>query len=174
MWPSTHIFIVKIPSNNTLPFSFYAAALWVWVTLLPTTMLNSKKKDTPICTRDYVGWALWGAGFLLEAIADYQKYHFRSNPANANKWISHGVWSIVRHPNYLGEIMLWLGLFVSASSTFRGWEHLGVVSPIFVSYLLTKLSGIPILERRALRQWKDNQQFMQYMQNTYRILPYVY
>lgn len=146
----------------------------MWVTLLPTSILNSKKKDTALTTRDYFGWTLFIAGFALEAIADYQKYTFRSDPANSNKWIEHGVWSILRHPNYLGEILLWFGLFLSASSTFKGWENMSVLSPIFVSLILTKLSGVPILERRALRQWKDNPAFTAYMQRSSRVIPYIY
>ena len=144
------------------------------MTLLPTLILNGKQKDHQITTRDYVGWALWITGFALEALADYQKYIFRNDPANANKWISHGIWSFVRHPNYLGEILLWFGLFISASSTFTGWENLAVLSPIFVAFLLTKLSGIPLLERRALKRWKDNQEFLRHMQNTYRMIPFIY
>ncbi len=149
--------------------------LWVFVTLLPTLLLNKKETDTALTTRDYIGWTIWGVGLLLESIADYQKYVFRSNPSNADKWIEHGVWSVIRHPNFLGEIMSWFGLFLTASSTFKGVaENLTVISPILVAFLLIKISGIPTLERRALRLWKDNQKFMQYMQHTYRLIPYIY
>ena len=148
--------------------------IWVWVTLLPTMLLNNKQTDTELTTRDYAGWTVWLAGFLLEAIADYQKYTFRSNPANHSRWISHGLWSIVRHPNYLGEIIMWFGLFLSASTTFQSTEYLSVLSPVCVALLLTKLSGIPILERRNLRMWKDNPQFMEYLRTTSRLFPGLY
>lgn len=148
--------------------------LWVWVTLLPTMLLNVKREDTELTSRDYVGWIVWLAGFLLEAIADYQKYTFRSNPANHNRWISQGVWSVVRHPNYLGEIMLWFGLFISASSTFKSTEYLSVLSPMFVAFLLSKVSGIPILERRNMRLWKDNPQYIEHIRTTSRLIPGIY
>lgn len=54
----------------------------MWLTLLPTLILNSKQEDTDISLRDYVGWILWLFGMVIEAVADYQKYTFRSNPAN--------------------------------------------------------------------------------------------
>ena len=57
--------------------------MWVFLTLLPTLIQNSKQEDTQISTRDYVGWGLWIAGFLIEAIADHQKSTFRANPDNA-------------------------------------------------------------------------------------------
>ena len=61
---------------------FLPAGLWVWLTLLPTLIVNSKREDKELCTRDYIGWGVWLAGMLVESIADYQKYAFRSNPAN--------------------------------------------------------------------------------------------
>ncbi len=56
--------------------------LWVLMSLLPTLIVNSKREDTELCTRDYIGWGVWLAGMLMEVIADYQKYAFRSNPVN--------------------------------------------------------------------------------------------
>ena len=146
----------------------------MWLTLLPTLILNSKKDDKELCVRNYAGWTIWLIGFLLEAVADYQKFTFRSNPANSNKWINSGLWGVVRHPNYLGEILLWTGLFISASSTFEGKEFLSVVSPLFVAFLLTKVSGIPILEKMNMRQWKENSEFLSYVQRTPRLIPYLY
>lgn len=146
----------------------------MWLTLLPTLLLNSKRRDKQLAPRDYTGWGVWLAGLILEAIADYQKYTFRSDPANKDKWISHGVWSVVRHPNYLGEIILWAGLYLSASSSFEGWDFLSVVSPVFVTCLLTKISGIPLLERQGLRRWKDDPQFLSYIRGTPKLIPFIY
>jgi len=148
--------------------------VWVLLTLLPTLILNSKMEDKELCTRDYVGWAIWLGGMLLEAVADYQKYNFRSNPRNQDKWISHGLWGVIRHPNYLGEILLWIGLFISASSSFKGHDYLSVISPLFVAFLLTRVSGIPILERQNMKKWKDNPEFLSYLQRTPRMIPFLY
>ena len=146
----------------------------MFLTLLPTLILNSKKEDKKLCTRDYVGWTIWLGGMLLEVVADYQKYTFRSNPANRDKWISHGLWSVVRYPNYLGEILLWTGLFISASSTFEGADYLSVISPLFVAFLLTKVSGVPLLEHQNMKRWKDNPEFLLYVQRTPKMIPFVW
>ena len=65
-----------------IPLLLFSAGLSVWLILLPTLIVNSKQKDTELCRRDYIGWGVWLAGMVVECIADYQKYHFRSNPAN--------------------------------------------------------------------------------------------
>ena len=91
-----------------------------------------------------------------------------------DKWIDSGLWSIVQHPNYLGEILLWSGLFISASSTFKTLDYASILSPIFVALLLTKVSGIPILEKQNLRKWKNDQAFLDYMRKTSRLIPYIY
>ncbi|XP_064389929.1 uncharacterized protein LOC135337854 isoform X2 [Halichondria panicea] len=107
--------------NDPKRFFIYwtVQALWIFVTLLPTLILNSKDEDRQLTTRDYCGWSVWLIGMLLESVADFQKYTFRSNPANKDVWISHGLWKYVRFPNYLGEILLWSGMFLSASSSFK-------------------------------------------------------
>ncbi|XP_070565241.1 uncharacterized protein [Ptychodera flava] len=149
-------------------------ALWVWVTLAPTLILNSEKKDKELTTRDYVGWSLWAIGFLMEAISDYQKSSFRSNPDNATKFMSTGLWSISRHPNYFGEILLWSGLFVSASTIMSGYQYTSVLSPMFVAYLLIRVSGIPLLEKSALKRWGGNPQYQQYVKNTAVLIPFIW
>lgn len=57
--------------------------MWVFMTLLPTLMLNTEKQDVPLGTRDYIGWSVWGLGFVAEAVADQQKWLFKRDPDNA-------------------------------------------------------------------------------------------
>ncbi|KAL4623686.1 hypothetical protein GN956_G18681 [Arapaima gigas] len=146
-------------------------ALWVFVTLLPTLILNSERRDKPLGARDYVGWGIWGLGFATEAIADQQKWNFKQNPDNTGKFIQSGLWAHSRHPNYLGEILQWTGLFVSASSVMRGPHYLSVVSPVFVWFLLRYVSGIPILEKQALQKWGGDPSFQNYIRNTPLLWP---
>lgn len=149
--------------------------VWILSTLSPTLIVNSKKvADDKITTQDYAGWGLWIAGFLLEVIADYQKTQFRHNPENAGKWISSGLWSVSRHPNYLGEILMWLGLYVSSSSVLRGWEHLSVVSPVLLTLLITRLSGIPPLEAAGRRRWGGDPGYQAYLSNTAKLIPFIW
>lgn len=152
----------------------FLAALWVWVSLSPTLILNSRRDNRPLCLRDYVGWSIWLVGMVVEGVADYQKLTFQADPANANRWINSGLWSMVRHPNYLGEILLWVGLLVSASSVFRPVDHLAVLSPVLIALQLIHVSGIRILERRALQRWGEDPAYQHHLRSTYRLLPYVY
>ncbi|XP_033762483.1 uncharacterized protein LOC117344000 isoform X1 [Pecten maximus] len=148
--------------------------VWVLATLLPTLILNNKKEDKPLTRRDYVGYGLWATGFLLETIADYQKSRFRSNPDNHNTFINQGLWRMVQYPNYLGEIMMWLGLYLSSSSVLKGWEHVGVLSPIFVTYLLTNVSGIPLQQRSAMKKYGSDPAYLEYLKSTPKLLPFIW
>ena len=112
--------------------------LWVFVTLLPTLALHSSALNPAFGMRDLLGFGIWGLGFALEVIADKQKSDFKADPANEGKFIKEGLWGISRHPNYLGEITLWTGLYLSCSSTLTGAQHLVVLSPVFVALLITK------------------------------------
>lgn len=157
-------------SRDLFPFT----ALWVWLSLSPTLILNSRRDNRPLSLRDYVGWSIWLIGMVIEGVADYQKLVFQAEPASANRWINSGLWSVVRHPNYLGEILLWVGLLVSASSVFHHVDHLALLSPVLIVLQLVHVSGIRILERRALRRWGEDPAYQHHLRSTYRLLPYVY
>uniref|UniRef100_W5LB77 Si:ch211-210c8.6 n=1 Tax=Astyanax mexicanus TaxID=7994 RepID=W5LB77_ASTMX len=147
-------------------------AVWVFVTLLPTLILNTEQRDKPLGPRDYAGWAIWGLGFATEAIADQQKWNFKNDPDNAGKFIQNGLWAYSRHPNYLGEILQWSGLFLSASSVMQGPQYLSALSPLFVWFLLRHVSGIPILEKQAMRKWGADPAFQNYVKNTPQLWPF--
>jgi len=148
--------------------------VWVFVTLLPTIMMNnSGVARERLCRRDYIGWAVWGIGFAFELIADYQKSTFRSISANKGKFIQTGVWSISRHPNYFGEILLWFGLYISSSSVFSGWQYLAVLSPTAVWLLITKISGIPLLEKAGLAKWGNLPEYQKYLLETPILVPFL-
>ena len=87
------------------------------------------------------------------------------------KFITSGLWSLSRHPNYFGEILLWFGLYVSNSSVFRGYEQLAVLSPVFVHLLITRLSGIPLLEKAADKKWGGQAAYELYKRNTPSLIP---
>jgi len=147
--------------------------VWVWVTLLPTLILNTQRRDAVIGNRDYLGYALWTIGFLFEVVADMQKSIFRANPNNDGKFISTGLWSISRHPNYFGEILLWFGLYVSGSSVFRGYQYMSVISPIFIFLLITRVSGIPLLEKSGLRKWGNLPEYKKYLEDVPVLIPFI-
>ncbi|XP_063421636.1 uncharacterized protein LOC134706542 [Mytilus trossulus] len=162
--------------DNPRVFWFYwtVQGVWVLLTLLPTLLVNSKKEDQPLTKKDYIGWGLWVAGFILETVADYQKSSFRNNPDNEGQFINVGLWKMVQYPNYLGEIMMWSGLYLTSTSVLKGWEHMAVVSPMFLTFLLTKLSGIPLQEKSAMRRYGSNPDYLQHIQNTKKLIPFMW
>ena len=90
------------------------------------------------------------------------------------KFIRDGLWSISRHPNYFGEILMWSGLYLSASSVLSGWEHISVISPLFLSYLLINVSGIPMLEAYGQKKWGADPAYQEYLRNTAKLVPFLW
>ena len=112
------------------------------------------------------GFLLWVLGFVIEILADNQKKIFRENPSNKGKFISSGLWAWSRHPNYFGEIILWLGIAIIAFPSMEGGEILGLISPLFVYVLLTKISGIPMLEKSSDNKWGLEEDYINYKKTT--------
>ena len=141
--------------------------LWVFLTLNVVIVINSQSGSAPpLGIWDGIGLALWILGFGIEVVADSQKTAFNANPENEGKWIDEGLWSRSRHPNYLGEILLWTGIAIFGVACFEGLEMVSWISPVFVYLLLTKISGIPLLDRRALAKWGDDPEYQKYRENT--------
>jgi steroid 5-alpha reductase family enzyme len=118
---------------------------------------------------DAIGLAIWLLGFCIEVAADRQKSQFRRE--SPGRFIDTGLWAWSRHPNYFGEIVLWIGIAVMASSTLHGWQWATLVSPFFVALLLTRISGIPLLERRSDARWGDDQAYQSYKARTPTLIP---
>lgn len=147
--------------------------------------------DKPLTKTDYVGWAVWLFGFVFEAIADRQKMKFKSNPSNKvnsflpfsiltslilfqDRFVDTGLWKYSRHPNYFGEICMWIGLYISSSHMLNGKERwLGLLSPVFTTLLLSFVSGIPLLERRAMKQLGSDSAYLAYRKRTPVLIPFV-
>lgn len=130
---------------------FYAwliQGLWVIITMSPLLAINTAA-DIPegghLGALEWVGILLWGLGMAIEVTADNQKSAFNDNPANHDKFVSTGIWSYSRHPNYVGEIVLWLGATIFAVPSLAGGQLIALICPIFVYLLLSKLSGVPLL-----------------------------
>jgi len=150
------------------PSRFFVAwtlqGLWVFLTLCAALAAISARESTPLGAADVAGLLIWVAGFAIEVAADRQKSaHREKHPGH---FIASGLWAWSRHPNYFGEIVLWLGVAVLASSTLRGWQWVTMISPVFVAFLLTKVSGIPILEKRADERWGSDPAYKRYKSQT--------
>lgn len=147
--------------------------VWVWLTLLPSLVLNTTKRNPPVGARDYIGWTLWSLGFLMEVVADMQKSIFRADPKNEGKFISTGLWGISRHPNYFGEICLWFGIYLSCSTAFKGIQYFSVISPVFICFLLTRVSGVPLLEKSGMKRWGELPAYKKYLEDVPVLIPFI-
>ena len=145
--------------------------LWVLLTLATALAVITAKDRADIDVFLIVGMSVWLAGFVIEVIADRQKSAFRANPANKGRFITSGLWAWSRHPNYLGEIVLWTGITFAAIPVLSGWRWLMLISPIFVFVLLTRISGIPMLEHRAEERWGADPEFRSYIDSTPALIP---
>ena len=118
-----------------------------------------------------IGLIVWLIGFGIEVIADRQKSAFNATPANKGKFINTGLWSWSRHPNYFGEIVLWIGVAIIALPVLRGWQWATLISPIFIILLLTRISGVPLLEKRADEKWGGQPEYEAYKAGTSVLVP---
>ncbi len=141
-------------------------ALWVALTACAAIIAILSPEDDTLPVLAMVGMALWLSGFTIESIADYQKRAFRreNNPTEA--FIHTGLWARSRHPNYFGEITLWTGIAVIALNTLAGIEYITLISPVFVYILLTRMSGINMLERIADERYGHLEEYKKYKEKT--------
>lgn len=145
--------------------------LWVFMTLLAALLAITSPAPGGWDVWATVGLLIWLGGFAIEAVADRQKSAFRADPAHRGRFITTGLWAWSRHPNYFGEITLWTGIALMASPTFTGWQWLGWLSPLFVTWLLMKVSGVPMLEQRADATWGGQPEYEAYKASTPVLFP---
>ena len=145
--------------------------LWITMTASAAWIAMSSGNQAPLGVSFFVGVAIWAIGFVIEVTADLQKSRFRSKPSNRGRFIATGLWSWSQHPNYFGEITMWVGIAVAAAPNLSGWLYVGLLSPVFVVVLLTKVSGIPLLQRKAEATWGDDPDFRSYRERTPLLVP---
>lgn len=121
-----------------------------------------------------VGLVVWAAGFTFEVVADRQKARFKANPANREKFIDVGLWSLCRHPNYFGEIVLWTGVAIFSAPALQGLTLWLLLSPVFVAIQLVFVSGIPPLQTRADAKWGGQPAYEQYKATTRAVIPRIW
>lgn len=163
----------RIRDNPPRFFSFWMLqGLWVFLTALPVFTINAfGGPDSPnpdLGPVDFIAWTIWAIGFTIEVISDKQKSIFSAR--KTGKWIDEGLWYYSRHPNYFGEIVLWTGVFIGCTPIFKGAQWSLICSPLFVLFLLTKVSGIPPTERRADSKWGTERDYILYKKNTQVLL----
>lgn len=152
---------------------FNISALWVFLTIVNvlTMIINNSDSITDIFF--IIGFSIAIIGLIIEVVADRQKRKFRMNISNKGEFIKSGLWSISRHPNYFGEILIWLGISFSTLPILSGWQFVTLISPIFVILLLTKVSGINLLEAAADDKWALDKNYQDYKEKTSVLIPFL-
>ncbi len=145
--------------------------LWVSFSLAAALVVITSAKRVDFGIFALLGLIVWLIGFGIEIIADRQKSQFNADPANKGRFISTGLWSWSRHPNYFGEIVLWIGVMIVALPVLQGWQWVALISPIFITLLLTRISGVPMLEKRADEKWGGQEDYEAYKANTSVLIP---
>ena len=145
--------------------------LWVLLTAAAALAVITGGVREPLGVFGIAGIALWSIGMLIEIVADRQKTKFKDDPNNGGKYIYVGLWTWSRHPNYFGEIVLWTGMAIVAVPVLQGWQWATLISPVFVAFLLTKVSGIPALEEKADKRWGGQDDYEEYKRKTPVLIP---
>ncbi|GIR97917.1 MAG: steroid 5-alpha reductase [Flavobacteriaceae bacterium] len=140
----------------------------MWVTICSACAMTAVASENIIELNIafFTGLVLFIIGFSIEIIADYQKTKFRSISENKNKFITSGLWSKSRHPNYLGEIILWLGISVMSFSNLEGLQYITLISPIFTYWLIVYISGVSMLEKSGQEKWGHLKEYQDYIKKT--------
>jgi steroid 5-alpha reductase family enzyme len=159
------------PSFARFGMAWTLQGLWVYLTLACALAALTSSASRPLGATALLGLVVWLAGFAVEAIADRQKRSFRADPRNRGRFIQTGLWAWSRHPNYFGEITLWTGIALIALPALSGWQWVTLVSPVFVYVLLTRISGVPLLEARADERWGGDPEYEAYKARTPVLFP---
>lgn len=145
--------------------------LWVTFTMAAALVAITSTNHKALDISAIIGFLIWILGFSIEVAADAQKSCFNANPENKGKFIQTGLWSRSRHHNYFGEIVLWVGVAIIALPVLQGWQWIAFISPVFVTLLLTRVSGIPLLEKKADQKWGGLEEYEIYKKNTPILIP---
>ncbi|PKL77093.1 MAG: hypothetical protein CVV27_06925 [Candidatus Melainabacteria bacterium HGW-Melainabacteria-1] len=140
--------------------------LWVCFSLAAALAAITASAKVPLDLYALLGSLVWLLGFGIEAIADHQKSQFRKQQKAKGGFIHTGLWAWSRHPNYFGEILLWIGIALIALPQLQGMQTFCLVSPLFVIVLLTRISGIPMLEEKADKTWGGQPDYEAYKAKT--------
>lgn len=160
---------------KTNPLRFFMTwtiqGLWVLLTAAAALAIITSDERRALGWVASVGIAVWVAGFVIEVVSDRQKLAFKKDAANQGRFITSGLWAWSRHPNYFGEITLWTGIAIMAVPILSGWRWMMLISPIFVTLLISRVSGIPMLENRADDRWGGQSDYQEYKANTPVLVP---
>ena len=157
------------PNFTRFLMTWTLQGMWVSMCLLCVLTALSSYSGVVMNSIFFIGLLVFILGLSIEIIADYQKTVFRRKIENKDKFITTGLWSLSRHPNYFGEILLWTGIAIMSISSLQGLQYITLISPIFVYVLLVYISGVRMLEAQAEKKWGHLDSFKEYIKNTPRL-----
>ncbi|MEX0811965.1 MAG: DUF1295 domain-containing protein [Chitinophagales bacterium] len=143
---------------------FMLQGLFMYIIALPIIIVNYRAYPG-FGVSEIIGLLFWLIGFYFEAVGDYQKSSFKAKPENKGKIMQEGLWKYTRHPNYFGEALLWWGIFLIAYPS--GMVLISIISPLVITYLLLKVSGVAMLEKK----YEGNPEFEAYAKRTNAFVP---
>ena len=152
--------------------AFLLSGLWVFMCLLPTIVILTSSSNIELNFITIIGIVFWIVGFIFEVVADKQKTEFNKN--HKGKFISTGLWSISQHPNYFGEFTLWLGITIISLPYLEGLNYVILISPIFIYYLLTNISGVNLLQELGNKRWGSLEAYKKYKKETPIFFPKIF
>ena len=165
---------------DNLKFSFskfllawMTQGLWVFICLFPILVVFSSPTNNDIMYLIF-GGLVYLFGLLIEIIADYQKTIHNKLNNKKREFISSGLWSKSRHPNYFGEFLIWTGITIICFPVFSGFKYLALITPIFIYFLLNHISGVNLLEERAKEKWGNNPEYVKYLKTTPKFFPKIF
>ena len=144
---------------------FLLQGLLLILIVSPVIIINTFRGGS-ITPFDIVGGLVWIIGFAFESTGDRQLKDFIKNPENKGKLMNKGLWNYTRHPNYFGEVTQWWGLWIIALSVPYGF--FGIIGPLTISFLILKVSGIPMLEK----SFAGRPDFEEYKKKTNAFFPW--
>ncbi len=159
------------PSWLRFLMAWVVQGLWVTITAAAAIAAITSGHKATFGVVGIIGLVTWILGFTIEVAADAQKSTFKADAANDGKFIDVGLWAWSRHPNYFGEITLWTGMAILVLPALHGWQYLTLISPVFVTVLLTRVSGLPMLEKRADTKWGGQPDYEAYKSSTPILIP---
>lgn len=146
--------------------------LVAWLLLLPL-LFTAGQTNVHSSWWVWLGLVVWFVGWSIESIADAQKFRFKQRASSKSKWIDEGLWHYSRHPNYFGEISVWIGIYIVTVAALPPPEQLiGLISPLAITISLLFISGIPPLEKYADGKWGNEKAYQVYKRRTSILIPF--
>ena len=162
---------------KTSPIDFFntwqLSAAWTFITIMCALSAIISPKQVPLKSIDILWALLWALGFAVESIADFQKFKYKSKKQKT-PFIQTGLWRYCRHPNYLGEISMWIFIALLSFPNLQKLALVSLISPIFVFFLLTKISGINLLEDANDKKFGQLKSYQDYKKTTPKLIPWLF